>query len=822
MTESDQSKKAILIADDSLYYRQSMRKYLQEDYIIYDTATAEATLRTLQEHDDISLVFIDLALPAEGGLSVMRHMQQDSTLRAIPIISMTSSLESSVTIEALQQGAVDVMVKPLNLAVMKCKTDSILNRSADTKTLESIRQVRKELKLADTDEKSGLYTRNAFVRYTRQYLQEHPSEKLILMRWDIDNFKVYNDINGVKAGDEYLRKVGLYYLNHSENSKDLVLYGRYNAEHFVSLRKAELFNPKLVLSDIYTLLHDISPDFDFSVRIGLYAIDNPAVDVSLMCDRADMALQSLKQNYQLTYAWYDESMRKDLVNEHELINATKPALDNHEFIIYYQPIVNCSARTVVKAEALVRWMSPAKGLISPGVFIPVLEKSGLIYELDKYVWDNVCRTIRGWKDKGLNVPSISVNISRIDFYHHDIYDSISGLIEKYDLEPSYLNLEVTESAYMDDPSQLSEVIQKLRSSGFRIEMDDFGSGYSSLNTLKNMPVDSVKLDMNFINDNTGTKAENHKGGKILSSVVRMVHDIGLPIVAEGVETEFEAEYLKSIGCYLMQGYYFSKPLPETELLAFIADKELSDTDALKERIGKMDTIDFLEATPQSTLLFNTFIGGAGIVEYTKNTLSGLRLNDMFFKIIGVSRETYDPYLYDMMQRITPRCRPIMQDALQKAIDTQEESYCEIRTLPFNDGSEGSWLACRMRYLSKKAEGHLLFLSIENITKQKTAALSDSLYKSIFMNVPAGVAVYKMDSDQSISLQYVSDACCKLFNASKEEFFQAVKNGQTYGLMPTASDSAMNASVESSSSSIPFMHVKRKDGSWFWLKTIINL
>ena len=269
MTESDQSKKAILIADDSLYYRQSMRKYLQEDYIIYDTATAEATLRTLQEHDDISLVFIDLALPAEGGLSVMRHMQQDSTLRAIPIISMTSSLESSVTIEALQQGAVDVLVKPLNLAVMKCKTDSILNRSADTKTLESIRQVRKELKLADTDEKSGLYTRNAFVRYTRQYLQEHPGEKLILMRWDIDNFKVYNDINGVKAGDEYLRKVGLYYLNHSENSKDLVLYGRYNAEHFVSLRKAELFNPKLVLSDIYTLLHDISPDCQICPHIML-------------------------------------------------------------------------------------------------------------------------------------------------------------------------------------------------------------------------------------------------------------------------------------------------------------------------------------------------------------------------------------------------------------------------------------------------------------------------------------------------------------------------------------------------------------------------
>lgn len=822
MTESSTKKKSILIADDSLYYRQSMRKYLQDDYIIYDAANIKDTLQILHDHDDISLVIIDLALPDSGGFALMQQMQQDSTLRAIPLAAMTSSLESSVTIQALQQGAVDVLVKPLNLAVMKCKADSILTRSSDLRTLESIRQVRRELKIADTDEKSGLYTRNAFVRYTRQYLQEHPDEKFILMRWDIDNFKVYNDINGVKAGDEYLRKVGIFYLNNADDSKDLVIFGRYDAEHFVSLRKAALFNPDTVLSTVNNLLHEIDPEFDFSVRIGLYAIDDPSVDVSLMCDRADMALQSLKQNYQHAYAWYDEGMRKDLVNEHELINAMKPALDNHEYVIYYQPIVNYSSHTIVKAEALVHWKTSSGSLIPPGVFIPVFEKSGFIYELDKYVWKNVCQAIRRWKDAGLNVPSISVNISRKDFYHQDIQEYLSDLIKEYNLDPSCLNLEVTESAYMDDPSQLSEVIQKLRSSGFRIEMDDFGSGYSSLNTLKNMPVDSVKLDMNFINDNTGTKAENHKGGKILSSVVRMVHDIGLPIVAEGVETEFEAEYLKSIGCYLMQGYYFSKPLPETELLAFIADKELSDTDALKERIGKMDTIDFLEATPQSTLLFNTFIGGAGIVEYTKNTLSGLRLNDMFFKIIGVSRETYDPYLYDMMQRITPRCRPIMQDALQKAIDTQEESYCEIRTLPFNDGSEGSWLACRMRYLSKKAEGHLLFLSIENITKQKTAALSDSLYKSIFMNVPAGVAVYKMDSDQSISLQYVSDACCKLFNASKEEFFQAVKNGQTYGLMPTASDSAMNASVESSSSSIPFMHVKRKDGSWFWLKTIINL
>ena len=270
-------------------------------------------------------------------------------------------------------------------------------------------------------------------------------------------------------------------------------------------------------------------------------------------------------------------MLKELLKEQELISEMEPALAKRQFILYLQPQYDYTTNTMTGAEALVRWKHPEKGLIPPGLFIPIFENNGFICKLDLYVWEEACRLLRKWIDLGLNPVPISVNISRRDIYSQNLVDIFENLIKTYKLDPRMLRLEITESAYMDNPEQLIKVVDDLRDLGFCIEMDDFGSGYSSLNTLKDVPVDVLKLDMKFIMSATqGTDSEKSKGGHILSSIVRMANWLKLPVIAEGIETGIQADYLKSIGCFYMQGYYFAKPMPVDEyerLLSVTSDSK---------------------------------------------------------------------------------------------------------------------------------------------------------------------------------------------------------------------------------------------------------
>ncbi len=631
----------------------------------------------------------------------------------------------------------------------------------------------RELREADTDIISGIYNKNAFLRHAAQYLKAHPDGDYVLMRWDIDNFKIYNDMFGSEAGNSYLYRVGEYYKSHIAELTDTILYARYEADHFVCLKKAAAFDPEKSVQWLQLGLRaDKKHLFDYSPRMGLYHIDDTSLDVALMCDRALLALKSIKNEYGKSYAWYENTMRDKLIHEHEIVNQMKSALDSGQFKVYFQPQYNYSAGTLTGAEALVRWIHPEKGVISPGEFIPIFENNGFIYELDRYVWEQTCAQMRSWKSRGVQMPpvSISVNISRKDLYQPDIVDQICALPKKYGVKPQELHLEITESAYIGNPELVTHVVSMLRSKGFRVEMDDFGSGYSSLNTLKNVSVDMLKLDMKFLAQDSA----DSKGGRILASVVRMAHEIDLPVIAEGGETKRQAEYLKSIGCHYMQGYYFSRPMPPEQFEKLLYSASIGEMEAPDRTIGVDGAADFMDANTQSTLLFNSFVGGAAILEYHAGEVAAIRLNDQFFETIGTDRQTYSRWQYDILDRFVAESRPVFIDALETAIKTGKESECEICSAPLEDNGPLLWTRCRLRCLTSRVESYLFYLSIDNINKRKQ--LEQRLengkreLEELINAIPGGVATYHVRPD-GFRLIYATDGVAALTGRTPEEYRQ---------------------------------------------------
>ncbi len=413
---------------------------------------------------------------------------------------------------------------------------------------------------AERDALTGLYNREAFYRKTREILDAHADMQFVLIRFDIDRFKAYNDVCGVQSGDRLLSLLG-------SSVRDSIwpkytLFGRLEADHFVALMPADFFDVDEWMGRHAEWMKGIATGYLLTSSMGIYRISDRSLNIALMCDRALLALRTVKDSYTNKVAWYDEGLRVQLMKEQSLIDDMELALHNGQFQVYFQPLIHYSDRTIVGAEALVRWLHPKRGLIPPEEFIPLFEKNGFILKLDSFVWEKSCQCLRRWLDEqgAISPVPFSVNISRCDLYDPELSNRLCGLMEKYQLPLSLLKLEITESAYMEDPNQLIEVVGQLRSMGFVVEMDDFGTGYSSLNMLKDVPVDVLKLDTRFLSESE----HNDRATTILSSIISMANDLGLLVIAEGVETKAQAELLKDLDCYLMQGYYFGCPMREEE------------------------------------------------------------------------------------------------------------------------------------------------------------------------------------------------------------------------------------------------------------------
>lgn len=423
------------------------------------------------------------------------------------------------------------------------------------KTLE-VQKLEQERYLAVHDKLTNLFNRDGFFEKVQEILKAEPNEKYLMVCSDIDNFKFINDLFGRLTGDSFLIKIAEALKNYSQPEQ---FFARLESDRFALFTKKSDFDELSFLKNTEEI-SSISSDLIYPVNFhfGVYEIEDVTMPVSLMCDRAFMALKTTKGNLQSKIAYYNSDIRNSIIHEQQLIGEFPYALENKQFQMYLQPQVKNDGN-VYGAEALIRW-NRKDSIMNPDDFIPLFENKGLITNLDQFIWESAAQKLKEWKDIGINDMYISVNISPKDFLYVDVYQTFVDLIKKYDISPKNLKLEITESAILLNLEALLVLINKLRAFGFQIEMDDFGSGYSSLNMLKDIPFDILKIDMAFLQ---ATKNQE-RSIQILHSIIKLSKRLNMPVITEGVETKEQVDFLRDMGTDYYQGFYFAHPMSVQE------------------------------------------------------------------------------------------------------------------------------------------------------------------------------------------------------------------------------------------------------------------
>ncbi|MEG2085011.1 MAG: EAL domain-containing protein, partial [Clostridia bacterium] len=406
---------------------------------------------------------------------------------------------------------------------------------------------------ADHDVLTEIYNRETFYRETEIMIKASPKTKFLLITSNIEKFKIINDLFGVRFGDNILKKYAKILQQHILG---IGTYGRLDSDHFALCIPKKTLTNKKIDALIGSWIVEMQINYPLIIKYGLYEIIDTNMPINKMCDMANLAIQKIKGNYIQHFAFYNEDMLKLMMEEQEIVNKFNDALKNKEFVVYFQPVYSVSTNMPISAEALIRWKQPDGSLLSPAKFIPIAEKNGFITKIDYFVWDYVCKFLSQRIKANKPITPISVNVSRLNLYNPNLVNDILAITQKYNITHNLIKFEITESAYTSNPEIMQKFIAQMHKLNFEILMDDFGSGYSSLNMLKDLHVDYLKIDMKFLCD----LEKSSRAGCILISISRMAKWLKLPIIYEGVETVNEINFLKSIGCERIQGYYFSPPV----------------------------------------------------------------------------------------------------------------------------------------------------------------------------------------------------------------------------------------------------------------------
>ena len=543
-----QRPQLVLVVDDQEINRDVLGAILEDDYTVIYAENGREAIEVMRENQQsLSIVLLDLMMPVMTGFDVLEAVRGDENLRHIPIIVLTA--EKSAELQALQMGALDFITKPFDMH------EVILARVGRIIELSEGRQL---ISAAEHDKLTGLYNRNFFFEYANRLYQYHKELQLDAVVLNIEQFHTINAVNGRDFGDDVLRRLGGEIRSFLSQTQGIAC--RFDADRF-GIYCVYGDDHRKLLNRFQKKVDNISNQVSIHLRMGV----NPwreGVEPLVLFDRASAACNMARGDYQYPLMVYDEDMRmRELLNQ-RLLNDLRPAVEERRLTVYYQPKydIQVDPPRLKSAEALVRWRHPELGMLPPGDFVPLFEDKGLINTVDSFVWDEAARQIAAWKAKyGVSVP-VSVNLSRADVFDRTLVDRLKRLIVDNGLAFGDMKLEVTESAYTDNARKLLDAIAQLRAAGFQIEMDDFGSGYSSLNMLSDMPIDVLKMDMKFVRNIEKSETDR----LLIKLIVDIARYLKLQVVTEGVETEGQLRLLRDAGCDLVQGYYFSRPVPPEE------------------------------------------------------------------------------------------------------------------------------------------------------------------------------------------------------------------------------------------------------------------
>lgn len=397
-----------------------------------------------------------------------------------------------------------------------------------------------------------------FYKNAENEIRKNTDKTYAIVVFDIDRFKSINDLYGMTRGDEALKHIGRvlkdifgFNDNYARMHSDMfAFYISYDKKGEI-IREIEKIRKRININDL---------EFDINTSYGIYLVGDRDVPINLMCDRAMMASRTIKENTMMFCSFYDEQYREEMLKTNEIERDMNKALLNNDFKMYLQPKYRLADGKLCGAEVLCRWQHPKKGIIPPMDFIPLFEKNGFILKLDEYMWEEACKTIKDWIDEGRYPVPLSVNISRYHIKHNDLESVLTSLINRYGLSSDLLTLEITESLFLDKPEELNRVLAGLHKLGFKLEVDDFGAGFSSLNLIRNISVDTIKIDKDFLD----SEIASEKGKIVVNHTIDMAKDLQLQVIAEGVETREHVDFLKNSRCDIAQGYYFARPMPLSE------------------------------------------------------------------------------------------------------------------------------------------------------------------------------------------------------------------------------------------------------------------
>ncbi|MCQ2532961.1 MAG: bifunctional diguanylate cyclase/phosphodiesterase [Clostridia bacterium] len=613
----------------------------------------------------------------------------------------------------------------------------------------------KKLKnLVDYDELTGLHTRRNFVSEVSAIISREEEAlregKYALIYFDISKFKMINDIFGLEKGDQLLM-----YLADSIGKVAINEYHacRIASDRFAIFMKADYDEVERFTRDFISRIEEYPLAFKVVCNFGVYITDGSTDSVELMIDRAAIAQSSIKGSVVETVSYFADGLRNNLLNEHTIINEMTNALKDKQFRVFYQPQFNHSTGELVGAEALVRWFHPDKGMVSPGGFISVFEKNGFITFLDLFVLEEVCKLLRKMIDDGITPVPISINLSRCDIFRTDLIGEIERIRRLYKIDTELVRLEITESTMSEENLYAKNVIEELHRLGYMIEMDDFGTGYSSLNVLKNIKMDVIKLDMEFIADSN----RSNRAGKILRSIIRMATWLNMPVIAEGVETEFEANYLKSIGCNIIQGYYYSKPIPTDKFTELVRASKITKIEKSSDTI---DDNSFWSPNSLEDAMFNRFVGPAAILEYNAGTIELMRMNEKLISEIGNGVDERTLMRTDIDYCMDKYNFDLYLEACKKAVNTNEEVVVETWR---NYGKDDESLIClrsTIKVVEIVGESYILYSLVENVTEGHKASEQLKKDDQIFDSLCESLDIYMWEYDLDNDILYPCKRCRK--------------------------------------------------------------
>ena len=615
------------------------------------------------------------------------------------------------------------------------------------------------------DEFTGLLVEKDFFALAQERLGQLQGPWCVI-DIDVEHFRLFSDWFGVEKGQYLLLQIAQRVREAAEQCNGLAGY-----------RGMDLFSllipyDRPMIDALYAQLQDCMKEMSgmdgFSPVFGICMIDGPDNQILELYNRATLTTEEILASRCTRIQVYDGALHRKIAAEYQLLNEFQHAIENGEVCFWLQPQCSMNSHLIVGAESLVRWRKPDGTWVPPAVFVPILEKYDLVTGMDRYIWESVCQWIRSWIDRGHAPVPVSVNVSRIDITSMDVPAHFAVLVERYRLPVSSIKIEITESAYVDDSNQVRKAVSRLRELGFMVLMDDFGSGYSSLNMLRNLNVDVIKLDAQFLHLNEG---DGQKAVSILESIVAMTKNLSTPIIVEGVETREQEKFLTDLGCGYMQGFYFHRPMPVAEFEALVADDLQVDHQGIAFNANQeLHVREFLDENIYSDAMLNNIIGPVAFYRLHGEHIDIIRYNEQFFRLVGIPLKDFNERICDIQDSLYPGDAEKMFEMMEQA-ERDRLNGAKGLVRAYRPNGVLVWLSVQLYYLGEDEQGKTFYGSDQDVTELQ------------FISSDLPGAYFRCTADSQLAFLFVSENFLTMTGYTEKELAQQFNNRLTDMIHP---------------------------------------